>query len=208
MGKNPSVSRWRQRVRSEGDKSPVKIASAHGFDGESVAKLLHNRGVLPGMSCAEGAHMKVRTVGLGIVLAGFTLVSVPALAQDPKGGGGAPGGGASERTGGGGAAANNGGGGGGSVGRACGRGATRGRPGRRGVLGGGRLRRQCWRQRRDRRQLEQQWIFGRRQHVRLPLRQRRSGVELELRRGCAWTRSGAVASRRICEQQRDRSRGR
>src|SRR3954468_18109959 len=125
MGKNPSVSRWRQRVRSEGDKSPVKIASAHGFDGESVAKLLHNRGVLPGMSCAEGAHMKVRTVGLGIVLAGFTLASVPALAQDPKAGGG-PGGGTSERTGGGGAAANNGGGGGGPVGSAGGSVATGG----------------------------------------------------------------------------------
>lgn len=57
--------------------------------------------------------MKVRTLGLGIVLAGFTLAAAPALAQDPKGGGGAPGGGASERSGGGGAATNSGGGGGG-----------------------------------------------------------------------------------------------
>src|SRR3954451_2137723 len=137
MGKNPSVSRWRQRVRSEGDKSPVKITPAHGFERESMAKLLHNRGVLPGMSCAEGAHMKVRTVGLGIVLAGFTLVSVPALAQDPKGGGGAPGGGASERTGGGGAAANNGGGGGGSVGSAGGSVATGGSSSSSGFSGGG-----------------------------------------------------------------------
>src|SRR3954471_3825383 len=132
MGKNPSVSRWRQRVRSEGDKSPVKIAPAHGFDGESMAKLLHNRSVLPGMSCAEGAHMKVRTVGLGIVLAGFTLVSVPALAQDPKGGGAAPGG-ASERTGTGGAAPNSGGGGG-SVASGGGGGGSRGGGGGRGVL--------------------------------------------------------------------------
>src|SRR3954462_2352594 len=134
MGKNPSVSRWRQRVRSEGDKSPVKITPAHGFERESMAKLLHNRGVLPGMSCAEGAHMKVRTVGLGIVLAGFTLVSVPALAQDPKGGGAAPGG-ASDRNGSGGAAPNSGGGGG-SVGSAGGSVATGGGASSSGFSGG------------------------------------------------------------------------
>jgi hypothetical protein len=54
--------------------------------------------------------MKVRDIGLGIVL-GVALAAAPALAQDPKSGGGAPGGGASERTGGGGAAANSGSGG-------------------------------------------------------------------------------------------------
>jgi hypothetical protein len=74
--------------------------------------------------------MKVRKIGLGIVLAGFTLASAaPAIAQsDPRGGGGPPGGGASERSGGGGAstsagsnagggsvATGGGGGGGGSV---------------------------------------------------------------------------------------------
>lgn len=68
--------------------------------------------------------MKVRNIGLGIVLAGFTVAAAPALAQqDPKGGGGAPGGGASERSGGGGAStsdtvgggATGGGGGGGGV---------------------------------------------------------------------------------------------
>jgi len=59
--------------------------------------------------------MKVRDIGLGIVL-GVVLAGSPALAQDPKGGGGAPGGGASERTGGGGAAANSGGSGGGNLG--------------------------------------------------------------------------------------------
>jgi hypothetical protein len=63
--------------------------------------------------------MKVRTIGLGMVL-GLALAAAPVIAQDPKGGGGAPGGGASERTGGGGAAANSGsgvsgGGSGGSV---------------------------------------------------------------------------------------------
>ena len=67
--------------------------------------------------------MKVRNIGLGIVL-GVALAASPVLAQDPKGGSGAPGGGASERSGGGGAAANSGsgvsggnvgGGGGGSV---------------------------------------------------------------------------------------------
>src|SRR4030095_15547363 len=63
------------------------------------------RAVQPGSSCAEERNMKVRTLGLGLVLAGFTLASVPAMAQDPKSGGGAPGGGASERSGGGGAAA-------------------------------------------------------------------------------------------------------
>ena len=61
--------------------------------------------------------MKVRKIGLGIVLAGFTLASAaPAIAQsDPRGGGGPPGGGASERTGGGGASTSSGtvGGGGG-----------------------------------------------------------------------------------------------
>src|SRR5687768_2379373 len=63
--------------------------------------------------------MKVRKIGLGIVLAGFTLATAaPAMAQsDPRGGSGAPGGGASERSGGGGASTSSGtvGGGGGSV---------------------------------------------------------------------------------------------
>jgi hypothetical protein len=64
--------------------------------------------------------MKVRTIGLGIVL-GVALAASPGFAQDPKGGGGAPGGGASERTGGGGAAANSGSGvSGGNVGGAGG----------------------------------------------------------------------------------------
>lgn len=72
--------------------------------------------------------MKVRKIGLGLVLAGFTLATAaPAMAQsDPRGGSGAPGGGASERSGGGGAstssgtvgggAVSSGGGGGGGVG--------------------------------------------------------------------------------------------
>lgn len=62
--------------------------------------------------------MKVRKIGLGIVLAGFTLATAaPAMAQsDPRGGSGAPGGGASERSGGGGASTSSGTvGGGGSV---------------------------------------------------------------------------------------------
>jgi hypothetical protein len=68
--------------------------------------------------------MKVRTIGLGIVL-GVALAASPVFAQDPKGGGGAPGGGASERTGGGGAAANSGGGvSGGNVGAAGGGGSV------------------------------------------------------------------------------------
>ena len=37
--------------------------------------------------------MKVRNFKLGLVVAGLTLVSLPALAQDPKTGGGAAGGG-------------------------------------------------------------------------------------------------------------------
>lgn len=61
--------------------------------------------------------MNVRKLGLGIVLAGFTLASAaPAIAQsDPRGGGGPPGGGASERSGGGGASTSSGTVGGGSV---------------------------------------------------------------------------------------------
>jgi hypothetical protein len=57
--------------------------------------------------------MKVRNFKLGIVVAGLTLASLPALAQDPKGGGGPAAGGASERSGTGSVASSGGGGGGG-----------------------------------------------------------------------------------------------
>jgi hypothetical protein len=59
--------------------------------------------------------MKVRNFKLGLVVAGLTLVALPALAQDPKTGGGAPGGGAAERGGGGAGSSNAGSGGGGGV---------------------------------------------------------------------------------------------
>jgi hypothetical protein len=62
--------------------------------------------------------MKIRNLKLGIVLAGFTLVAAPAVAQSPKEGGSSAGGGSSDRSsggggpaGGGGGAANGGGGG-------------------------------------------------------------------------------------------------
>ena len=60
--------------------------------------------------------MKVRNFKLGIVLVGFTLAAVPALAQGPKEGGGPAGGGAADRSGGGGAATSSGSGAAGSAG--------------------------------------------------------------------------------------------
>jgi hypothetical protein len=59
--------------------------------------------------------MKVRSFKLGIVVAGLTLASLPALAQDPKGGGGPAAGGGGERSGTGSVASSGGGGGGGGV---------------------------------------------------------------------------------------------
>src|SRR3954471_24191526 len=105
MGKSRVYQGGDSRCARKGTNRGGKTGQLAEMGGPRVANLLHNRtGTARDCPARRGAHMKVRTLGLGLVLAGFTLASVPAWAQDPKGGG-APGGGASERSGGGGAAA-------------------------------------------------------------------------------------------------------